>query len=265
MPVYFVDDSAVRPSVIVIEGRLARHLAGALRMQPGERCCFVNARERRYLTELTTVSPDRITATILYEEPSAPPLRPVTLAQAILKGHRMDWLLQKASELGATRIVPLVTERTIVRPRRERLPAQLERWRAILLEAAQQSGRSRPPELSLPCDLQSALASAPPHAARIILSEIETGTMLGRLIPTLPDDQPVFIIVGPEGGLSRDELTVAERMGVRAVSLGRLTLRAETAALAALALIHGLGSRQSDGGNRTPSGSAHQSAPGMAQ
>jgi 16S rRNA (uracil1498-N3)-methyltransferase len=262
MPVYFVDQSAVRPPIITIRGELARHLAGALRMQPGERCWFVDPLERRYHSELTTVSSDRITATIIHEEPPPPPLRPVTLAQAILKGHRMDWLLQKASELGVTRIVPLVTERTIVQPRRERLPVQMERWRAILLEAAQQSGRSRPPELSSPCDLQSALADAPPHAARFTLSETETRTLLGRLLPTLPDDQPLFIIIGPEGGLSRDELTVAERMGTLPVSLGRLTLRAETAALAALALIHGLGSGRPDGGNRTPSGSVPRAAPG---
>ncbi|HUJ79920.1 MAG TPA: RsmE family RNA methyltransferase [Nitrospiria bacterium] len=240
MPVYFVDESAVRPPVITIRGQLARHLAGALRMQPGEQCWFVDPLERRYHSELTAVSPDRITATILREEPPAPPLRPVTLAQAILKGHRMDWLLQKASELGATRIVPLVTERTIVRPRRERWPAQLDRWRTILLEAAQQSGRNRPPELSQASDLRTALADVSPDSARFILSEHDHHALFGRAVTTLPEDQPLFVVVGPEGGLSRDEVSFAETMGARAVSLGRLTLRAETAALAALALIHGL-------------------------
>jgi 16S rRNA (uracil1498-N3)-methyltransferase len=240
MPVYFVDEAAVQPPIITIRGQLAHHLSGALRMQPGERCRFIDSRERRYLGELTAVTPAKITATILSEEPPAPPLRPVTLAQAIIKSHRMDWLLQKTAELGATRIVPLITARTIVRPRRERWPAQDRRWSAILREAAQQAGRSRPPELAQPCDLKTALADVPTNTTRLILADAGTPTTLGRLLPTLPDDQPLLIVVGPEGGLSPGELADAEAMGARAVSLGRLTLRAETAALAALALTHGL-------------------------
>ena len=250
MPVYFIDESAVRPPVITIRGELARHLAGALRMQPGEECRFIDSRERRYLGELTAVTADSITATILREEPPAPPLRPVTLAQSIIKGHRMDWLLQKAAELGATTIVPLITTRTIVRPKRERWPAQEQRWATILREAAQQSGRSRPPELARPCDLRTALADAPTGTLRLILSDAETETALGRLLPTLPDDQPLLIVVGPEGGLTRDELAEATALGGRAVSLGRLTLRSETAALAALALTHAL---QPPSHDRTPS------------
>jgi 16S rRNA (uracil1498-N3)-methyltransferase len=242
MPIYFVDESFVQPPIITIRGQLARHLAGALRVRPGEECRFVDSRERRYLGRLTAVTPAKIVATILKEEPPAPPLRPVTLAQSILKGHRMDWLLQKAAELGATRIVPLVTTRTIVRPRRERWPVQAERWSTILREAAQQSGRSKPPELAEPCDLRAALTNATPDTAQLILSDAETRLSLGALLPTLPENQPLLIVVGPEGGLSGDELAEAVAMGGRTVSLGRLTLRAETAALAALALTHGLSS-----------------------
>jgi len=239
MPVYFVDESAVQPPVITIQGELARHLAGALRMQPGEQCCFIDSRERRYLGELTAVAPARITATILREEPPAPPLRPVTLVQSILKGHRMDWLLQKAAELGATRIVPVITARTIVRPRSERQPAQTRRWTAILREAAQQSGRSRPPELAAPCEFEAAFADGPPETLRLMLSDAATEMPLGRLLSTLPVDRPLLVAVGPEGGWSPDELARAGAMGGRTVSLGPLTLRAETAALAALAVIHG--------------------------
>jgi 16S rRNA (uracil1498-N3)-methyltransferase len=245
MPVYFVDESAVRPPEITIRGPLARHLAGALRMQPGERCRFVDSRERRYLGEVTAVTPAKIIATIVKEEPPPPPLRSVTLVQSILKGHRMDWLLQKAAELGATRIVPLITARTIVRPRPERWPAQDRRWSTILREAAQQSGRSRPPELARPCDLSAALAGAPSETLRLILSDAETQTTLGGVLSALPDDRPLLLVVGPEGGLSPDELVEASATGARAVSLGRLTLRAETAALAALALVHGLSGKPS--------------------
>jgi len=238
MPVFYVDEEAIQPPQITIRGELARHLACSLRMQPGERCQFADGR-RRYLGELTRVTPAAVTATILTDEPAAPPVRPVTLAQAVIKGHRMDWLLQKAAELGAARIIPITTSRTVVRPREERRDAQQRRWEKILREAGQQSGRSRPPELSPASDLRVALAQAPADAARLILWESETHALLSAHLSTLPSDQPIFLLIGPEGGLSAEEVAAATDRGFVSVSLGPLTLRAETATLAALAIIHG--------------------------
>ena len=209
MPIYFIDESAVRPPVIAIQGQLARHLAGALRIQPGEQCRFIDAQERRYLGEVTSVTPATIIATILKEEPPAPPLRPVTLAQSILKGHRMDWLLQKATELGATRIVPLITTRTIVRPKRERWPAQEQRWAAILREASQQSGRNRPPELAHPCDLRTALTGAPAETLRltthkmVLDNEYSAGAPWVTSVPSGPH------MFAKYGGIFAAELLVA--------------------------------------------------------
>jgi len=240
MPLFFVDDGAVTPPRITIRGQLARHLARSLRMRPGERCHFADAGERRYLGELTTVTPTAVVATIVREEPPLPPLRPVTLAQAILKGYRMDWLLQKAAELGAAEIIPLTTSRTIVRPRRERLPAQQRRWTTILREAAQQAGRGRPPELSPPCTLRHCLTTAPPASARLLLWDSEGRALLSQRLLQLQEKQPILLLVGPEGGFSPDELADASAHGAERLSLGPLTLRAETAALAALALIHGM-------------------------
>jgi 16S rRNA (uracil1498-N3)-methyltransferase len=237
MPVYFVDADAIRPPLITIRGPLARHLARSLRMQPGERCRFIGP-HRRYLGELTTVTPSTVIATIVREEAAPPRLRPVTVGQAILKGHRMDWALQKSAELGATRIIPLVTDRTIVRPRRERITAQLRRWQSILHEAAQQSGRSDEPELAAPCNLRECLNATPPSTVRLILSEAESDERLSRLVAALPPDQPILLLVGPEGGFGPDELAEAVAHGARPVSLGPLILRSETAALAALALVH---------------------------
>jgi 16S rRNA (uracil1498-N3)-methyltransferase len=239
MPVFYIDDDAIRPPRITIRGPLARHLACALRMRPGERCQFADTGARRYVGELTTVTPTEVVAAIVHEEAPPPPLRPVTLAAAIIKGHRMDWLLQKAAELGATRIVPLTTSRTIVQPRRERLPAQQRRWAAILQEAAQQTGRDRPPELGPPCGLRECLTATPAETARWLLWESESRVTLAELVPRLPAMQPILLLVGPEGGFSAEEVAEAEALGAETVSVGPLTLRAETAALAALALIHG--------------------------
>lgn len=239
MPVFFVDDDAVKPPHITIRGPLARHLARSLRLRPGERCRFADAGERRYLGELTTVTPTTVVATIVREEPPLPPLRPVILAQAILKGHRMDWLLQKAAELGAERVIPMITGRTIVQPRHDRAGAQQQRWTTILREAAQQSGRSRPPEIGPPCSLRECLAATPRESARLLLWEGEEETRLARWLPRLPQLQPIHLFVGPEGGFTPEEVAEAVAAGAQTVSLGPLILRAETAALAALAIIHG--------------------------
>ena len=237
MPVYFVDDEAVHPPQIRIHGRLARHLARSLRMQPGEECHFIDPSEQRYVATLTTVTPSTVIATILRKESASTDSRTIILAQALLKGQRMDWMLQKAAELGVSRIVPLITDRTIVQPRRERLATQLQRWRAILRDAAQQSGRTRLPELDEPTDLASSLQQMTPDLSRLILWEREQREFLAQYLLALPPERPLALFIGPEGGFSPDEVSACLAQGVHPVSLGPLVLRAETATLAALAVI----------------------------
>lgn len=244
MPVYFLDNDAVHPPLINVRGPLARHLARALRAQPGELLRFVAPSGRRYLGRLTSVSPSAVAATILCDEPPPPPLRPVFVAQSVLKGPHMDWALQKATELGATTIMPLVTARTIVRPRRERTAAQMARWRSILHDAAQQSGRNEIPVLADPVDFAAGLSMLPPDAGRLVLWEGEEEEMLARRLMAMPAAQPIALLAGPEGGFTAGEITVCREHGVRPVSLGPLTVRAETATLAALTIIQAVAAIQ---------------------
>ena len=150
----------------------------------------------------------------------------------------MDWVIQKATELGVTSIVPIISERVIARPRLERLIPQQQRWQRIAFEAAQQAERWDVPEVSPPAELLTCLRS-PVGQLKLILSErSDEGNLMTM---TLPQDAEgrILLVIGPEGGWSASEREAAQASGCTSVSLGPRILRAETAALAALTIIQG--------------------------
>jgi 16S rRNA (uracil1498-N3)-methyltransferase len=216
----------------VLTGADARHLARVLRARPGQRF-EVSAAGRLRLGTVRNVSHDRVEFD-LGEELPAPALPAVTLLLAVFKFDRMEWAIEKATELGAVRIVPVVARRTDVR-----LAAaagkRAERWRRIVHEAAQQSRRLAPPEVAAPLKLKDALAGIGQSSARIVLAESEEVLALLRALPE--GCREAALAVGPEGGWTEDELQRFAAAGWQAASLGPTILRAETAALAALAVV----------------------------
>lgn len=161
--------------------------------------------------------------------------REVVLVQAIGKGDKMDAVVRDATELGATRVVPVETQRGVVKLG-ARAGARVERWRAIAREAARQSGRADAPAIDEPCSLSRALADV--HAdTRIALAP----TGAARAADVLLGARSIALLVGPEGGLADDELAEAERAGWQAASLGPFVLRTETVAAAVLGAILILG------------------------
>src|SRR5690349_15917548 len=147
MPVFFIADLQLTDGVLTIIGPLVDHLRKSLRVAVGEKLWVGDNRRKRYFIQVTTINPRELRGHVLEEREESQPRHPtVILAQAILKGDRMDWVIQKATELGAASIVPIISERVIVRPRIERLGAQRERWQRIAVEAAQQAERWDVPE-----------------------------------------------------------------------------------------------------------------------
>lgn len=157
------------------------------------------------------------------------------IVQAIPKKDRWRWILEKGTELGAARIVPVETERTVVRIPDDRVPSKLERWHRIVGNAARQSGRLRTPDLDAPRDFDRALELAA-TARNIVLASHSDAPPLGRITDALEADT-VRIWVGPEGGWTDGELAALTDRGVRSCHLGWRTLRAETAPLVATALL----------------------------
>lgn len=162
----------------------------------------------------------------------ARPALSLWLLAALSKGEKMDLVMQKATELGATRILSFEAERSVVRLDPGRGPARLARWRRIAEEAARQCGRADVPEVSLSPSLPAALAQVPEGFVRLAFHP--GGGPLSR---ERGADVGVAAVVGPEGGFSPEEVLACEAAGVRTVSLGPRILRAETAALVAVALL----------------------------
>jgi len=182
---------------------------------------------------ITSIAQDRVEFELGDEIP-APVAGQVTVALSIFKFDRMEWAIEKCTELGAKRIVPVIARRT-----EAHLAAaagkRVERWRRIALQAAEQSRRVSPPEISESLKLKEAVAMS--GSLRIVLSEVETQAMLKDVLQSRPSHGEVVIALGPEGGWTADELELFQEAGWISASLGDTILRAETAAIAGLAVV----------------------------
>lgn len=245
MPIYFIQSESIQNNRIVLTGDLAHHLRDVLRCEAGETVELVDEKRARYHTELTQVTKQKIVANILQKNEKPAPSRPsIFLAQAVLKGDKMDWAIQKATELGVNTILPVVTERTIVRPRAEREAHQIDRWQKIAKEASQQSGRSDIPMIRTVVSLDALLNNPPDVSLKLIPWEQEPKPSLKTVLAE-PDlrgpagqlNKSMIVLIGPEGGLTPSEVDRARNTGWTSVSLGPRILRAETAGLAVLAIL----------------------------
>ena len=237
MPVFFIFDPHLTNGVLTITGPLLDHLRKSLRVTVGEKLWVGDKRRTRYFIQVTTVTPQELRGHVLEEREGPRQRHPtVILAQAILKGDRMDWVMQKATELGAASIIPIISERVIARPRIERLGVQQERWQRIVFEAAQQAERWEVPEVSPPADFVTWLRSSSGKLKLILSERSDEGGLATIALPEHAESR-ILLVIGPEGGWSGAERDAAHACGFTSVSLGPRMLRAETAAVAALTII----------------------------
>ena len=239
MPVYFIQSKSIQNDRIVLTGELAHHLRDVLRCRPGEIVSLVDEKQVQYRAALDQVNKKQVVAKILRKEESpGRPARSIILVQAVLKGKKMDWVIQKSAELGVTTLIPVVTERTIARPRSERESHQTERWQAIAQEAAQQCGRLDIPSVQSTVTLDSLLKNPPESSLKLVLWEAEQRLSLKSALRNNQDERTsISVLVGPEGGFPLREIEKAREAGWVAVSLGRRIVRAETAGMAVLAIL----------------------------
>jgi 16S rRNA (uracil1498-N3)-methyltransferase len=219
----------VRGNRAMLVGEHAAHLARVLRAQAGQEFDIAAdgvVRRGRILS----VSENRVEFQ-LGEEVESAPVAQVTLALAIIKFDRMEWAIEKCTELGVARIVPFVARRTDAH-----LAAaagkRVERWRRIAHEASEQARRVAPPEIADPVKLRDVLAL--PGERRIVLSEVETSVSLREVSR---EGSTLVLAIGPEGGWTNEELQAFAEAGWKAAALGPTILRAETAAIAGIAVL----------------------------
>lgn len=236
MQVFFVSPHDIQNGKVVITGELFHHLKGALRYAKGDEIRLSDGRGNIYRAVITRAHGERLEAEVQSkEESSKQNERVLRLAFAVVKRKGLEWILQKGTELGVSEFIPLLTTRTVVQPREERIEHQKHRWEKIILEAAQQSEGGAPPALQLPVDFRSFLQE-PHEGIKLIFWEKE-GISVRQALDGVEPKNRVTAVIGPEGGLTEEEIEWARAAGFQTVSLGKRKLRSETAVLAAVTVI----------------------------
>ncbi len=236
---FFVDQPFVLDATCSLDP-IARQLATVLRLAPGQTIIAINGDGREVLVELQSVTSRSATGRVVDQRPCAgDPARDLILFQCSLKQDKFEWVLQKGTELGVTRFVPVVSERSVVRPAAA-LQKKYERWQAVIREAVEQCGRSRLPLLAPPIEWPALVLPQGCHG--FVAWEAADGAPdLAAAVAALPlagdMTRPcIALLIGPEGGLTAEEVASATAGGWQVVSLGPRILRAETAALAAVTM-----------------------------
>jgi 16S rRNA (uracil1498-N3)-methyltransferase len=212
-----------------LTGAHAEHLVRVLRARVGQEFDIATGAAVRR-GKITTIANDRVEFELGEQIPAAA-VSTVTLLLAVFKFDRMEWAIEKCTELGVARIVPVIARRTDAHLA-SAAAKRVERWRKIALLSAEQSRRESPPEIDAPVRLAQAVSL--PGPLRIVLSESERQTQLRDVIA--PDAAEILLAVGPEGGWTEDELQLFQKAGWTSAALGPTILRAETAAIAATAI-----------------------------
>lgn len=216
-----------------LEDDEAKHLSQVLRIQLGATVTVFDGLGKHAEARVLSVSKRRVDLMLKLAEFTPNSLPEITLVQAIPKGKNMDWIVQKAVELGVSRIQPIVTRHTIVSPGGDKA----EKWRRTALEACKQCGQFNIPIIGDPLHFHEWLANRPPADLEIIASLADNPQNFREILDSRPDLQSVTIAVGPEGDFAPDETTAALAAGFLPVTLGNLVLRVETSTMFCLSAI----------------------------
>ena len=238
MPRFFVTPEAICDGEITISGDDARHIARSLRMAVGDEVTVSDGCGMEYVCHLSKIRDEECTAEVISKsESKREPKSRVTLYMAYPKGDKLETVVLKAVELGASKIVPFESERCIKRPAPEKAEKQTARLQRISDEAAKQCGRGILPTVNTPISFNAMLSEIKSHALVLFCYEKENSTTIRHAIENATDTSSIAVIVGAEGGFSEKEAAKIVDEGARCVTLGPRILRCETAPDYALSVI----------------------------
>jgi 16S rRNA (uracil1498-N3)-methyltransferase len=233
---FFVPKGALRARNVTLGEDLAHRLGRVLRMKRGDHVILSDGGKREYEVQFTAVSPHAVTGVVVGEQ-DAPPEPAVTLVlyQSLIRANRFELVLEKGTEIGVSRFVPVASARSQIQFD-EQLPlARAERWDRIVIEAAEQCARGRVPVVDPPLPFDDAIRGA--GGLKLLSWEGEKKQGLGTYLRGLPKrPRAVSLFIGPEGGFDSEEVELARTEGAVLVSLGSRLLRSETAGIVAVAL-----------------------------
>ncbi len=218
-----------------LKGDECRHLKKVLRLQPGDTITAVDGignQLQGILTEYISKDEASFEITSRSFKPGEPGID-VILLQAVMKGDRFEYLVEKAVEIGVFGIIPIITERTIVDPS----PNKVERWRRIAVAAMKQSGRSYLPRIFEPTDFTNSFELLEEKNQKLLLFESGDNSIRSLFVESQGNNTPIYVAIGPEGDFTDEELSYAIENGFLKTTLGKRRLRSETAGIAALSII----------------------------
>ena len=222
---------------MAITGQDAHHISHVLRMKVGEEIQIVSLDQVTAVMRITGFGEGKVALELVEQlERDHEPTVDVTLIQGLPKQDKLEWVIQKAIELGVTTIRPALMEHSVVRLDAVKAQKKQERWQKIAEAAAKQSKRDLIPQVALPEKLETILRNCTAEL-KIIAYEVEEGHGIRALLQQHKDVHSIAFLIGPEGGISKAEYTLARELGWHSVSLGPRIMRTETAALAALTAI----------------------------
>lgn len=239
MQQFFAEPSWIRENKIYMQGADVNHIKNVLRMKPGEDVRVNDGRGKTYLCCISSYEEQTAVLDILKELDSDAELPSrIILFQGLPKGDKMEWIVQKAVELGAYSIVPFAAKRSVVKLDEKKAAKKQARWQLIAKGAAEQSGRGIIPEVSTVRTFAEALGMAGELDVVLIPYELEEGMKeTVRILEEIAPGQSVGIFIGPEGGFEEEEVERAKAAGAHAVTLGKRILRTETAGLTTLSVL----------------------------
>ncbi len=238
MPRFFVRKNDVSCDSINISGEDYNHIKKVLRLGNGDRIIACDGEGTDHLVEIVKIEDAMVKTRIIesVKNCTEPPIQ-ITLFQGLPKSDKMDFIIQKAVELGINEIIPVITERTVVKTDRKSGDKKCERWNKISMEAAKQCNRGIIPKVGFPLGFREALDAAKGSSLSLIPYEKEAGTKLKQVLANSSSVGKVSVFIGPEGGFTEKEIEAAVSCGVQPVTLGPRILRTETAGIAVLSIL----------------------------
>lgn len=225
---------------IILNERNQHHVINVMRCHEQDICYVFDGLGKEVKASISKITKKEVVVDILenIENNNESPLD-TPLFQALCKGEKMDWIIQKSVELGVTEITPIFTERCDVKLSQDRLEKKMEHWRNIIVSATEQSGRAVLTKLHPPLSLQTAIQQQS-QSLCLLLTPRTKNTLSDVGAGLVPAQKKLAIFIGPEGGFSEAEVIAAEKQGVQCITLGKRILRTETAPLAAIASLQTL-------------------------
>lgn len=238
IPRIFVGTDKIENKTALLEGSDVNYIKNVLRLKVGDELSIMDSKGKEYSSKIIAMGKDLVKALLIKEKsPTSEPKVKITIAQGIPKNPKMDLIVQKATELGAFSIIPVKTERSIVKIREEKEESKVSRWQKIAKEAAEQSGRSSVPSIEQIKSIKDVLKLSGAFDKSMILWEMEKERTLKIFLKENKEIKDLLILIGPEGGFSHDEVELAKSSGFITVTIGGRILRTETASLAVLSMI----------------------------